>query len=106
MVPASAPSTTPAIPINASTRSSPPLLASPVAASLFELVEAVEVAVDGGAGDAELGGGLGDGELAGLIHLPGQPGLPHAEFGFLPAGPPPGPGGLEAVAGALRHEGV
>ena len=58
-----------------------------------EVVESVEVAIDGGAGDAELGGDLGDGELSGLILFPGQPGLPHPELGFLSAGAAPGAGG-------------
>ena len=71
-----------------------------------EVVEPVEVAVDGGPGDAELGGDLGDGELAGLVHLPRQPGLAVAELGPLPAGAAPRAGGVEAVVGALRHQGV
>src|SRR4051812_8938146 len=111
MVPASAPSTTPAIPINASTKRTPQLVTSPVAAlphpfTTVELVEAVEVAVDGGAGDAELGGDLGDGELSGLIHFPGQPGLPHPELGFLSAGAAPCPGGSQPVHRAFGHEGM
>jgi len=72
----------------------------------------VEVAVDRGSGDAELGGDFGDGVevtalLVGLVvHLPGRPGLAGAELWFLAAGTAAGPGGGESVSGAFGHEGV
>ena len=64
------------------------------------------MAVDGGAGDAELGGDLGDGEFACLVHLPRQPGLALPELGFLSPGPSTRPCGGEPVEGAFGHQGV
>ena len=61
------------------------------------------MAVDGGAGDAELGGDLGDGVAAFavvpdlVVHLPGEGDLAGAEFGLLAAGAAPGPGGSQAA---------
>lgn len=72
----------------------------------------VEVAVDGGAGDAELVGDLLDGPLLFpvrvdfVVHLPGELDLSGAEFGLLAAGATVGAGGFQAVHGALRHQGV
>ena len=74
--------------------------------------QVVQVAVDGGPGDAELRGDLRDGMQAApvgpglLIHLPGNAGLPWGEFGFLPAGAAAGTGSGQAVDGALTHQGV
>ena len=67
----------------------------------------VKVAVDGGAGDAELGGDLLHGVHpapvgAGLlVHLLGDLRLARGELGFLPAGAPAGAGGGQAVKGAV-----
>ena len=60
----------------------------------------VEVAVDGGSGDAELGGDLGDGVevtaslVCFVVDLPGGPGLACAELWFLAAGTAAGPGAV------------
>jgi hypothetical protein len=62
------------------------------------------VAVDGGAGDAELVGDLLDGQVAGVVHLSCQLYLAGAEFGFLPSGAASGACGFQAVHGALGHQ--
>lgn len=70
-----------------------------------------EVAVDGGAGDAEFGGDLGDGVAALalgvslVVHLPGELDLSGPEFGLLPAGAATGAGGGQPVFGALGGQG-
>ncbi len=72
----------------------------------------VEVAVDGGSGDAEFGGDLGDGPLVLavgvklVVHRPGEVGLPGSEFGLGSAHPAACPGGGQSVPGALAHQGV
>jgi hypothetical protein len=68
------------------------------------------MAVDRGAGDAELRRDLGDGVaplpvLVGFfVHLPGQRHLAGAEFGLLTAGAAPGPRGREPVDGPFGHQ--
>lgn len=65
-----------------------------------------EMAVDGGAGDAELVGDLLDGVVAGVVHLARESDLAGAELGFLAAGAAPGAGGFESVHRPLRHQGL
>src|SRR5271166_3035688 len=67
----------------------------------------LEVVVDGGAVHADGLGDLGDGVLSlavrsgGLVHAPHGGGLGRAELGLAAAGASAGPGGFEALAGAL-----
>src|SRR5699024_1920956 len=71
-----------------------------------------QVAVDGGAGDAELGRDLVHGVAAPavvagfFVHLAGQFHLSWPEFGFLSAGAAAGACGRESVDGAFGHQGV
>ncbi|MEP7332668.1 MAG: hypothetical protein ABI692_11300 [Terracoccus sp.] len=58
-----------------------------------------EVAIDGGAGDAEQCGDLGDGLVAGVVELLGEGGLLCREPGSAAADAAAGPGGGQAVAG-------
>src|SRR6266576_2004987 len=67
----------------------------------------VEVVVDGGAVHADGLGDLGHGVLPlavradSFIHAAHRGGLPGVQLGLAPASAPAGPGGLEALAGAL-----
>ena len=82
---------------NQHTRQSPPISGDTLLGAGRGL--SVEVAVDGGAGDAEFGGDLGDGVAAlavvaeFVIHLPGQCDLARPELRLLPAGASAGSGG-------------
>ncbi len=72
----------------------------------------MEVAVDRGAGDTELGGDLDDrvpgAPVGGLlvVHGSGELDLTGPELGFLAAGTAAGAGRDEAVTGAFAHQGM
>ena len=84
----------------------------PAGASHRQPLRQIEVAVDGGPADAELGGDLGDGPATFpvgvdlVVHLPGQFGLPRTEFQLWAADSAAGSGGGQAVAGSLGHQSV
>ena len=70
----------------------------------------LEVVVHGGAVDADGFGDLGDGVLplavrpGSLVHAAHRGGLPVVQLGLAAAGAPAGPGGVEALAGALDDQ--
>jgi hypothetical protein len=69
-----------------------------------------EVVIDGGAVHADGLGDLGDGVLplavrpGGLVHAADGGGLPGVQLGLAAAGAAAGPGGVEALAGALDDQ--
>jgi hypothetical protein len=66
----------------------------------------LQCAVDGLAGDTEIGGDLSDGAVPSVLRLPNQLDLPWRELRLLPTDTPAGSGGGQAIHRALAHQRV